>query len=424
MTTIDQRILIPVPPNTIWEYISNLANNPHWQVDSESLTFLSQRRTGAGTRWRQRTPTRQEFVYEVKSWYEGLGYEYMFIDGGTFQSCQGRLRLQEIPEGTIVQWTFTYELTGVFSGLRNALTTQRRIESDMVESLKTLWKISKRMGSMEGYQARSLMQDGPQSPVDRARYQPRRTSISPPDDQPATSADPQPLIPEPPISDEDTRPRPAIVDATHLPSQSTPPPPPAEPDTADDARFAPPATPPPAPAQPITPPELTPPPSRQQEETPPPAPTPPPRQQEETPPDVPEPLSMRVTQPSPQVNDEDHHEFKPRVEPGTDTAELSIWEVFGIPSPTDTQRMRAIKAAEEAEREYEVEQQQPEADATLPAVQSEPQPKSTQTHAVVTRDDTPERDDTPTAPPPASGGRVGLRLRARRSLVRVRRPGE
>lgn len=424
MTTIDQRILIPAPPDVVWGYVSNIENFPNWQVACESVTFLSQKRQGVGTRWRERTETRQEHVYEVTSWYDGLGYEYVFIDGGGYQSSRGRIRVQEIPEGTIVQWTFTYELGGMLSGLRNALTTQRRVEGDMVDSLKTLWKLSRRQGSLEGYQSRALMQDGLQDPEERARYQSRHAPKTAP-----TSEQPAVPIEEPPLSEEDTRPRPSLArgdtvddtpaavperdDARYaappLGEQETPAPPAPPQETADMPetsgseedhwRYAPPAE------KPTSVDEPTSSPAQQSESVTPPAAPPeePPASQQPAPSTAPSHQSLQSPPtsgdaPEPAEDDED---FKPKVSPEADTSEMSIWEVFGIPSPTDTQKMRAIRAAEAAEREYEAEEAAMAAKdeaATLPSRQ----------HTV----------------PDTSIGREGLRVSKRRGLIRVRRPGK
>ncbi|MEL6272970.1 MAG: SRPBCC family protein, partial [Chloroflexota bacterium] len=247
MTTIDQRILIPAPPIIVWEYLSKLDNNPTWQVNCEQIIFLSQRRSGVGTRWRETHTGRQEYVYEISTWYDTLGYEYEFVDGPNIQSSKGRLRLQEIPEGTIVQWSYIYEAGGVLGGIRNALTTQRRLEADMVESLKNLWKIVKRTGTLEGYEARSLMRDGPKSPQERAQYHSRygEEGLQTGESDTATDLYTRLKNEEPPVSTEDTRPGKAAA-AAQIPVPGETPHPADAPDAAPalpvatDNRFAPP----------------------------------------------------------------------------------------------------------------------------------------------------------------------------------------
>ncbi len=396
MTRIDQRILIPAAPQVVWEYIKQIDNLPDWQVNCETITYLSQKRHGPGTRWRQSAPNRHEFVYEMTTWYDGLGFEYVFIDGSSFQEARGRIRLQEIAEGTIVQWTFEYELGGVLSGLRDTLTKQRRIESDMVDSLKELWKQSRRKGGLEGFQAKSLMQDGEQDPEKRSQYTPRHERAEKPEPKQTAEVAAAPSIEEPPVSEDDTRPRPSVDPSVHLPEE---PEPEQEammttddaPITDDDyARFAPPVT--NTPSEPtesdltadetITDEDATLPTAEQ------PAPgldapsTDTPEQpaastvtdtsqdQPQTPgvqetdepafvsePDEPPAPTEAPAAPSaPEEEPSETEPLEPKVPPGTDTSDLSIWEIFGIPSPTDTQKMRAVEAAKQAEREYEEEQ--------------------------------------------------------------------
>ena len=62
---------------------------------------------------------------EIRAWYEGLGYEYSYVERPPFKSALGRVRLQEIPEGTVVQWTLEYEIGGVLGGVRGALGVAR-----------------------------------------------------------------------------------------------------------------------------------------------------------------------------------------------------------------------------------------------------------------------------------------------------------
>lgn len=218
MTTLDQRILIPAPPDMVWNIISDLENNPTWQADCESLTYLTSIRNRPGTRWRYASFSRREYVLEITAWYEGLGYEYTFVDGAPYKESKGRLRLQEIPEGTIVQWTFTYELGGLLGGVRNSLSIKRQIEAIMVDSLRALWqRITDAKGPQPVREAKSLMRDAPDV-FERARYIPRHPSV--------VAHEAGLPITEPPVSDEDTRPnKPAAKDA--------PPPVIAEPSAVD-----------------------------------------------------------------------------------------------------------------------------------------------------------------------------------------------
>jgi uncharacterized membrane protein len=209
MNTLDERILIPAPPSAVWEHISDLARNPTWQVDCTNISFLTTFHKGQGVRWRYSGKNRHDYVVEITAWYEGLGYEYIYIDGVSYRENKGRIRLQEIPEGgTIVQWTFNYELGGALSGLRDAIGHKRGMNNMMIDSLKKLWLYMKHVdrGNL-GREPKSLMRDAPDAEA-RAQYKPRHPSAvsePQPPPQPAVS-----IFAEPPVSDEDTRPRPAV----------------------------------------------------------------------------------------------------------------------------------------------------------------------------------------------------------------------
>ena len=212
MATLDQRILIPADPDAVWDVISNINKNPNWQEDCQELSFLSSRQNGPGARWRYASANRDEYVVEITAWYDRLGYEYTFIDGVPFNESRGRIRLQEIPEGTIVEWSLNYKLGGVFSGLRNSISIQRKFEKTMAESLKALYTHVRQAGSERDVSdAKSLMRDAPDYEA-RAQYVPRHPSrYAERTSEP--SGDSEPLIPEPALTDDDTRPNPALTAA-------------------------------------------------------------------------------------------------------------------------------------------------------------------------------------------------------------------
>jgi hypothetical protein len=253
MATIDQRILIPASQEAVWNFISDLSNNPSWQVDCKSVSFITSKRSGQGTRWRMTNDRGRDAVAEITTWYNGLGYEYVFVDGVPFRSTRGRIRLQEIAEGTIVQWTFTYEMGGVLGAIRSP---GRHIETTMAESLKTLYRVLKRKGSEGVHEVKSLMRDAPDVEA-RAHYKPRHPSImvdGPKTSVPATAlvaepeiseGDAEPLFAfnwhdEPPIAADDTRPRPALTAVPAFPAERPEPPIPAAaipPDFAGEPEF-------------------------------------------------------------------------------------------------------------------------------------------------------------------------------------------
>ncbi len=239
MTTIDHRILIPAAPDVVWNFISDVTRNPQWQVDCFEVIFLTSKREGPGMRWRYSTPNSVEYVIAVTAWYNGLGYEYYFVDGVPFRENKGRIRLQEIPEGTIVQWTFTYELGGILGGVRSA-GLKRQINHTIADSLKTLWQEMKQAGVERSHEAKSLMRDAPDVAT-RSTYQPRHPSAMAQSQEytetqptplpstlvaepPVSEGDGQniPVIVEPPVTDEDTRPRRPVVEPLSTPEPEVP----------------------------------------------------------------------------------------------------------------------------------------------------------------------------------------------------------
>lgn len=234
MTTIDHRILIPASPEVVWNYVSDITHNPDWQVDCTDVIFLTSRREGPGMRWRYAAPGGHEMVVAVTAWYNGLGYEYYFVDGVPFRENKGRIRLQEIPEGTIVQWTFTYDLGGVLGGVRDSFGLKRQVDRTIADSLKTLWqKIKESGGSARTLEPKSLMREAPDVEA-RSAYQPRHPTVvdmEASDDGKPLRLSPNRLKAEPPIEDEDARSFPVIDE-----------PPVVEDDTRPRSPFAPPET--------------------------------------------------------------------------------------------------------------------------------------------------------------------------------------
>ncbi len=226
MNTIDQRILIPTPPEVVWDYLGDLTKTPEWQADCKAVSFLTSKRNGPGTRLRISGEKGQDRVVEITAWYDGLGYQYTYVDGVPYRESTGRIRLQEIPEGTVVQWTFTYEAGGIRIGLG------RQIETAMETSLKSLWRqVSQSSGAQKIREAKSLMREAPDYEA-RAQYKPRHPTVidgktedgSPAESDKKAAAQPSvpfapppqpepvqtirsPIIDEPPLAEEDTRPR-------------------------------------------------------------------------------------------------------------------------------------------------------------------------------------------------------------------------
>ncbi len=342
----------------VWGHVSNIAQNPTWQVDCRSVSFLSTQRIGAGVRWRYTNDQGRECVVETTAWYEGLGYEYTFVDGAPFRSSRGRIRLQEIPEGTVVQWTLHYETTGVLGGVRNTITLKRHFENAMIESLKTLWRyIHQSTAGHIIHEPKSLMRAAPDYEA-RAKYQPRHPSVVKLEQNTGAA------IPEPPISDEDTRPRAPVIQEE--------PPSAGEPEFLGDvSMFEPPREGASTDTQPAT--TLA---EASEEEI---------VTAEES------PITTNGEAADAESVVEQPAIASPEELAKMDTAQISVFDVFGLPKPSETQEMKAISVSQQ--------------DAA----------KTTQSAMLRAEAATVEL-------PYESGGRVGRRILARRALVKLRRP--
>lgn len=382
MHVIDHRILVPTPPEVVWRFLSDLRRNPEWQVNCSSVSMLTlpQQPPGVGTRWRATSDAGRDYIAEITAWYDRLGYEYTFVDGAPYRYSKGQIRLQDTPEGTVVQWTFQYEVGGMLGSLKNSLGKRRAIENDMIESLRSLWKVITQSAPVDkDYTPKSLMRDAPDVNA-RQAYKPRHPTPfdQPPGGPTPTPAEEMPRVPDllanmPPVEEDDTRPRPAVREEPAAAVTPTPEP---------DAIFRPP------PRDPLDiEPEFA---GTGMIKTPTPAEAIPPVKLAETPRD-----SVKTPTPA---------EAIPPVSV-RDTASISVFDLFGIPKPSETQEARQVAAE------------------TPPAPAAEPV-------AAPARAVTPDTGRQPTVAqvarpadqPAAPFGRTGMRLRIRHRRVHVRRP--
>lgn len=225
MNVIDLEILIPASPEFIWRFLGDPSALPRWQEDVTSVSFLSTQREGHGTRWRASSEKSSDVVVEVSAWYDRLGYEYRLMDGTGFAENQGRVRLHEVTDGTLVRWTFQYELGGVLGGLRNAMRLKRSTTNQLQASLRNLHQlILQESGGISTHEAKASVREAPD--VDeRLSYQPRHPSTfieasleEQPESESETATDKQPVsydeLDAEPLSfvaDTDTKPNPVVI---------------------------------------------------------------------------------------------------------------------------------------------------------------------------------------------------------------------
>lgn len=457
MNLIDHRILIPTSPERVWHFVGDLKRNTEWQANCRSVSMLtSTPKPQAGTRLRITPERGREYVIEITAWYDRFGYEYIVVEGAKFRDNKGTVRLQEVPEGTIVQWTFSYK-PGLFGG------SARTQESAIIDSLRSLYKLITKSKEVETFQAKSLMREDPGAEA-RASYRPRHpygdtaegSAVHSKPPQRPTSAPPPPLsiLTEPPIKQGDTKPRPLVTDtpAAGSPPAVVIPPVPydsnnlvVEPDFLidDDVPFADvpserimPVITPSAP-QPIPAPEYLAPPI-----------APVPLSTEPAAIETPKPVEISApaepvvsasptpveTQERPQVKDDTPPqpvkqdtapvaiayptpaEVMPAVKPPVkspdklmDTSRISVFEIFGLPKPSETQEIKPLQVDEQG-NPIAVASTTTAAETTQEALEPAPEP------VVI---DAPLLDVQPTV---SAARQLGYRALARRKLANLRRP--
>lgn len=402
MNLIDHRILIPTSPERVWHFVGDLKRNTEWQTNCRSISMLNPTaKPQPGTRLRITPDRGREYVLEITAWYDRFGYEYTIVEGGSFRESKGTLRLQEVPEGTIVQWTFSFK-PGLFGG------SGRSQETQIIDSLRGLYKLITKSKEVETFQAKSLMRDDPGVEA-RASYRPRHpfgdtaegtaSHVKGSQRQP-TKPQPPVSFSEPPVKPDDTKPRPVVVVPTPPPDSPSSPPavvipvvpytpagsPIVEPDfllRENDVPFADVPSEKLAPTGSATPIPYVPPPLL----------TPPPITPIDTPavkpitenvppvlkttPDTAPPLTeppVKISEPAPDPLSDTAHKARqdtapiaamyptpaevqpvvkvtpaPRRDKLMDTSRISVFEIFGLPKPSETQELTPIAVDEKGD---------------------------------------------------------------------------
>jgi len=410
---------------------------------------------GRGMRWRQTTNSGRDQVIEITAWYDKVGYQYKIVDGSPYAENMGRIKLHETPDGTEIIWEFQYEVAGPFGGLRNALATRRTLENNIAESLWQLWEYISSIPKEErdAWVAKSLMKDAPDVEA-RAAYQSRH--------QPSKTTPPSSVsLSEPPVTQDDTRPRPVVAPEPAAQQPGTIPD-----ETVTEPDFL----------KNVTPDDLQP--TDQsgdtfdiQEKTdtsemhylefdatkPEPAteapewdaPTDPhlkvasdlvtnPPEREQTPAVNPETLSDGEPTTNEEAATQNTHDLRtteilPTAKDPTestpstsdsdetaDTAQVSVFELFGVQKPSETQESKAVRIDGTA-----LDEEQNREDAFEDILTNTPAPANPEVTEVAEVAAAPTVQSTPKVdfiPPPLYTARTGLRLRLRQSLIRLRRP--
>ena len=189
-TLIDQRILTPAPAHVVWSVLADSMQLPRWRVDCAEVRFLTARQFGVGAQRECLPPRGKAYVEEITAWYEGLGYEYVQVDNRSFREWLARIRLQAVPDGTIVQWTISYEPAGIMGRVSDGISGKARAEEDCANSLRQLRRLIVEMGYEVDADARRRQTLQPVPSVVRSSTQP---IVVPPEE---SAADTKPRKPE------------------------------------------------------------------------------------------------------------------------------------------------------------------------------------------------------------------------------------
>ena len=219
MQVIDLEILIPASPDFIWGVLGDISRAPGWREGVTGVSFLTTQRDGKGARWRYSRKRGSDIIIEAAAWYDTVGYEYTVVDGAGLGENQGRIRLTEVTDGTVVRWTLNYETAGVFGGLRNAMRFKGKTTKRMQASLRNLHQmVQQEAGGVSTHEARASVREAPDA-QERSNYQPRHPS-SFTENADNSRDDLQPLDTPPPLSfaqpwsddaDGDTKPNPVAL---------------------------------------------------------------------------------------------------------------------------------------------------------------------------------------------------------------------
>ena len=354
MALIDQRILIDAPTEAVWQVISDPMKLPKWHTGYSAVSVLTTLPGGVGARWRCTVRGGKDVIEQITGWVEGLGYEYTQVEGGPYRNSHGRIRLQAGPDGTTVQWTFSYEPKGLLGAVKNRLSGRRRTVEMMATSLRQLRREVDALGTrMSDTERAKVSIRGRMNADERAQYQRR---YAPPQGTPVTPGESVPVVPSP--SDVDLIPPAAVpsfvVGLTHEGEEpdyshkadTKPKAPPglreaiaeggsSEPGRpSEDALFARPAEEPPSVPESM---RVTP--ARGIPMPPPDDPFPaveaPRLPVESTDPTPPRGISASDLKPPDELTDTGSRANLPPPTPKTDTGEISIWEAFGVRRPSE-----------------------------------------------------------------------------------------
>ncbi len=116
MANIRIEHLIQAPVATVWSDIADVASHVEWMADAESITFLGEQRSGAGTRMEVLTRVGPFTTTDVMEFTEWTAPTRMAIRHQGLVTGEGAFTLEESEGGTRFTWaerlTFPWYLGG------------------------------------------------------------------------------------------------------------------------------------------------------------------------------------------------------------------------------------------------------------------------------------------------------------------------
>lgn len=121
MAEITQSVVIDAPLAVVWKEAADLPSHAEWMADAESIEFLTEARSGLGTRMKVETvvgPLRTTDFMEITDWQEGrsIGVRHTGLVTGS-----GHFRLAPVAGGTQFTWTETLTFPWYLGGPLTAL---------------------------------------------------------------------------------------------------------------------------------------------------------------------------------------------------------------------------------------------------------------------------------------------------------------
>ena len=116
MKPITNTIVVQAPIEVVWDTLADVESHESWMTDAESIEFLSETRSGAGTRIVVRTrvgPLRSDDTMEFVAWEPPTRMTVVHV--GAVRG-EGEFTLSPVSGGTKVTWTERFRFPWFLAG--------------------------------------------------------------------------------------------------------------------------------------------------------------------------------------------------------------------------------------------------------------------------------------------------------------------